>query len=109
MKLYTEEQVGKAIELAQKCEHDCGGVYFENGVKDVLEELTPIELPSDEEIEEVYYRELQERRELAKNFTGQVAGRHPDMFVGHFEMRNMVRGYLEAIQSLRNKIQGDKP
>ena len=52
MKLYTEEQVRKAIKLAQKCEHDCGGVYFEYGIEDVLEDLTPIELPSDEEIDE---------------------------------------------------------
>ena len=52
MKLYTEEQVRKAIKFAQKCEHDCGGVYFEYGIEDVLEDLTPIELPSDEEIRE---------------------------------------------------------
>ncbi len=50
-KLYTEEQVRKAIELAQKCESDCGGVYFDYGNTSlIIEELTPIELPTDEEI-----------------------------------------------------------
>ena len=52
MKLYTEEQVKKAIEIAQKCDHDCGGVYFDYGTTDgILQQLTPIELPSDEEID----------------------------------------------------------
>lgn len=65
-----------------------------------------IELPSDEEIELSYYNQLDERREIAKNFKGQVAGRHPDMF-GHNEVHNMVRGYLECIGWLRGKILGD--
>ena len=53
MKLYTEEQVKKAIEIARQCDSDCGGVYFEYGAFDeIIEELTPIELPSDEEIRE---------------------------------------------------------
>jgi len=47
MKLYTEEQVKKAIELAQECEHECGGVYFDYTEKEIIDELTPIELPSD--------------------------------------------------------------
>ena len=50
MKLYTEEQVKKAIELAQECEHECGGVYFDYTEKEIIDELSPIELPSDEEI-----------------------------------------------------------
>jgi hypothetical protein len=62
MKLYTEEQVRNAIELAQKCEHDCGGVYFKyDNPDEVLEELTPIELPSDEEIEDTSLSEEQEK------------------------------------------------
>jgi hypothetical protein len=46
MKLYTEEQVKKAIYEAK---------YYDNGYasdKDILYLLTPIELPSDEEIEQ---------------------------------------------------------
>jgi hypothetical protein len=48
-----------------------------------------------EALEIRYYQQLEQRREVAKNFTGQVAGRHPDMF-GHSEVHNMVRGYLEG-------------
>jgi hypothetical protein len=48
-------------------------------------------------LEANYYRELEKRREVAKNYGGQVAGRHPDMF-GHNEVHHMVRGYLEGYQ-----------
>ncbi len=52
VKLYTEEQLIQAIKWAQKCDHDCGGVYFYYETSnDILEDLTPIELPSDDEIE----------------------------------------------------------
>jgi hypothetical protein len=51
IKFYTEEQVRNAIELAQKCEHECGGVYFDYTETEIIENLTPIELPSDEEID----------------------------------------------------------
>ena len=53
-----------------------------------------------EEIEKIeidYYNELEARREIARNFTGQVAGRHSDMF-GHREIHHMVRGFLEGYQ-----------
>ncbi len=53
-KLYTEEQVSNAIKLAKKCESDCGGVYFDyEKTSEIIEELTPIELPTDEEIDDV--------------------------------------------------------
>lgn len=48
-----------------------------------------------DEVEENYYKELEQRREVAKNFKGQVAGRHPDFF-GNTEIHNMVRGYLDG-------------
>lgn len=52
MKLYTEEQVKRAIKLARECDSDCWGVDFYNGTTDeIVVELTTIELPSDEEIE----------------------------------------------------------
>lgn len=44
MKLYTEEQVRKAIDMARDRDME----YTKYGIFD---ELTPIELPSDEEIE----------------------------------------------------------
>jgi len=56
MKLYTEEQVRKAIELSRDT-HPEGRGYVQREEYDysddeVIDLLTPIELPSDEEIEE---------------------------------------------------------
>lgn len=56
MKLYTEEQVRKAIELSRDT-HQEGRAYMERdeydySMDEVVDLLTPIELPSDEEIEE---------------------------------------------------------
>ncbi len=56
-----------------------------------------------EKLELNYYRELEERREVAKNFKGQVAGRHPDMF-GHSEMHHMVRGYVEGYNKAKETL-----
>ena len=53
-----------------------------------------------DELEYNYYLELEARREVAKNFKGQVAGRHPDAFGGS-EMHHMVRGYLEGYQKAK--------
>jgi hypothetical protein len=57
--------------------------------------LPEFDIETEETIEAIYYKELEDRREIAKNFTGQVAGRHPDMF-GHQEVHHMVRGFLEG-------------
>ena len=43
MKIYTEEQVIRAIHLA----------HSTNSINEVLADLTPIELPSDEKIEKI--------------------------------------------------------
>lgn len=66
-KLYTEEQVMKAIKLAQKCESDCGGIYFyyENA-PEIIDDLTPIELPTDEEIDNASLLISSERMEFIK-------------------------------------------
>ena len=47
MKLYTEEQVKLAMQLA---------TFTDDTYNQVLEKLTPIELPSDEEIDELLER-----------------------------------------------------
>ena len=106
MKLYTEEQVRKAwntayVDALALDNEDYKPIFYD----DFIASLTPIQLPSDEEIEGRYYKELEERKETAKNFSGQVAGRHPDMF-GHNEVHNMVRGYIECARWMRDKIQG---
>ena len=54
MKLYTEEQVRKAIELSRDT-HPQGRGYvvkdeYDYSMDEVVDLLTPIELPSDEEI-----------------------------------------------------------
>jgi hypothetical protein len=51
MKLYTEEQVKKAIEMARSS-YNSFSTPFIYGEHEVFEKLTPMELPSDEEIEE---------------------------------------------------------
>ena len=56
-----------------------------------------------EKLESNYSKELAERRKVAINYKGQVAGRHPDLF-GYSEMQHMIRGYLEGFEKA-NKIQ----
>lgn len=51
MKLYTEEEVKRAIKFAQKCDQFLGDFYFEYTEDEVIQDMTPIELPSDKEIE----------------------------------------------------------
>lgn len=48
---------------------------------------------------DLYHQELEKRRERAKQFKGQVAGRHPDAFTNS-EMLDMVRGYEEACEKI---------
>ena len=43
MKLYTEEQVRKAIEMAQDYGTDCDDIYFYYNANDIIGKLTPIE------------------------------------------------------------------
>ena len=47
MKLFNEEQVKKAISIAEYGDYEC---------EQIIDELTPIELPSDEEIEELSFK-----------------------------------------------------
>ncbi len=56
-----------------------------------------------EKIEEEYYKELEQRREAAKNFTGQVAGRHSDMFT-YREMDWMVRGFMDGYSKAKETM-----
>jgi hypothetical protein len=81
MKLYTEEQVKMAIQMADKYNYlitleECG----------ILNQLTPIELPSDEEI--IKIMELD------------------DMEFDEFDPYHLA--HLDGIKWLRDKIQGGK-
>ena len=51
MKLYTEEQVRHAIKMARSSYNTFTTAFMYNQ-DEVLEQLTPIELPTDEEIED---------------------------------------------------------
>lgn len=59
-----------------------------------------------EELELKYHQRLIDRREVAKNFRGQVAGNHPDMFTSR-EMLSMMQGftegYTQALEDTKNK------
>jgi hypothetical protein len=73
MKLYTEEQVRKAIELAREV-HTEGSAYMERDEYDysqdeIINLLKPIELPSDEAIDEQSwgYREVTKDMEIPPN------------------------------------------
>ena len=58
------------------------------------------------ELELKYHQQLIQRREVAKNFRGQVAGNHPDMFTSR-EMLSMMEGftdgYTQALEDNKNK------
>lgn len=76
---------------------------FTNKVEWFLEE---IELPSEEEIEQEsnsYYFDLEEKREKARDFRGQVAGRHPDMLTSR-EMFSQMSGFVDGVKFLKNLL-----
>ena len=50
MKLYTEEQVRKAINDGSLYSYINGDFEFKNSEDDIINSLTPIELPTDKEI-----------------------------------------------------------
>jgi hypothetical protein len=80
MKLYTEEQLARAMDLAKK-----------NVSKNrIIESLTPIELPSDEEI--------QNKGECVFNNAGHNIYNH----------YNTIPSWVEGAQWLRDEILGGK-
>jgi len=73
---------------------------------EMIDQVPDVRKMVDDDVEKLeldYYKELEERREVAKNFQGQVAGRHPDMF-GHSEMHHMVRGYVEGYNKAKETL-----
>ena len=60
MKLYTEEQVKHAIQMA-RASQNLFTTPFIYDKYEILEQLTPIELPSDEEIDDRSYSDEQEK------------------------------------------------
>ena len=70
--------------------------------------LEKIELPTKEELENIsnqYFLELAEKARQARNFKGQVAGRHPDNITKQ-EMFAQKLGFDNGIEWIINKIKG---
>jgi hypothetical protein len=93
MKLYTEEQVRKAIELSRDT-HPQGRGYvvtdeYDYSMDEVVDLLTPIELPSDEEIEK-------ESFDLYANHSRYLLHVH------------QYKAFKRGAKWMRNKIQGGK-
>jgi hypothetical protein len=88
MKLYTEEQVKHAIQMA-RASQNLFTTPFIYDKYEILEQLTPIELPTDEEVEE-FINTLP--------FTkGLDDGQYND---------GVIYGAIIGIDWMRNKIQG---
>ena len=65
MKLYTEEQVKHAIKMAAKHRY-----LFESEENEIIDLLSPIQLPSDEEIEKQFNRGNETNDPLISTFIG---------------------------------------
>ena len=96
IRLYTEEQVRKAMEDVYI------GCYSLEDVKYIFNQLTPIELPSDEEIEEklnVAYGNGYEQGEMDFYKKAQVKG---DKYAEGYS-----EGYKRALELVKWKIDKD--
>ena len=92
MKLYTEEQVRDAIDMARE------GVRSKDGIIDTLNFIKPpIKLPSDEEIEQESNNKYQEQKQSYENSVEMF----PIDFANYLEV-----GFIEGAKWMRNKIQG---
>jgi hypothetical protein len=99
IKIYTEEQVIRAIQMAAKHRY-----LFDSEENEIINLLSPIELPSDEEIEEklnVAYGNGYEQGEM--DFYKKMKGQGNEYADGYAE------GYKRALDymtdTLKNKIE----
>lgn len=92
MKLYTEEQVLEAIRIARtsKLNLDVGIIAHIITTYGILDKLTPIELPSDEEIEE--------KAEFLFPTVNIMGG---PTYIAH-------KSFIEGVKWMRNKITNTK-
>jgi hypothetical protein len=89
MKLYTEEQVKTMLIKTDK--------FTPLHIEHLMNEITPIELPSDEEIEQESNNEYQEQKQSYENSVEMF----PIDFANYLEV-----GFIEGAKWMRNKIQG---
>ena len=90
MKLYTEEQVRQMLIKM--------GNSAPLNIDYLINEITPIELPTDEEIEQESNNEYQEQKQSYENSVEMF----PIDFANYLEV-----GFIEGAKWMRNKIQGD--
>ena len=90
MKLYTEEQVKKMLDLAR---------FTYNSEDKILLSQKPILLPSDEEIEKESNNEYQEQKQSYENSVEMF----PIDFANYLKV-----GFIDGAKWMRNKLQGDK-
>lgn len=85
MKLYTKEQLHNTVIVVSNCLDDINLHVAQEKIKKHLKSLQPIELPSDEEIEEIGHKHQ----------------------LGGYEWQNEKRkSFIEGAKWMRDKIQG---
>lgn len=103
-----EGKYRKVTHSTKELGSNVGSTYTPSNVKYLsLEDVKKVTGEVDmEELELKYHQQLIQRREVAKNFRGQVAGNHPDMFTSR-EMLSMMEGftdgYTQALEDNKNK------
>ena len=99
MKLYTEEQLLNTAEAIRDYLKNYPEKFHESMIKKHLMNLAPIELPTDEEIEQESNNEYQEQKQSYENSVEMF----PIDFANYLEV-----GFIEGAKWMRNKIQRDK-
>ncbi|MCF8339677.1 MAG: hypothetical protein K9I82_01750 [Chitinophagaceae bacterium] len=92
-----KDRYRKVTHSTKKLGSNVGSTYTPSNVKylslgDVKKVTGEVDM---EELELKYHQQLIQRREVAKNFRGQVAGNHPDMFTSR-EMLSMMEGFTDG-------------
>lgn len=87
----------KVTHSTKKLGSNVGSTYTPSNVKylslgDVKKITGEVDM---KELELKYHQQLIQRREVARNFRGQVAGNHPDMFTSR-EMLSMMEGFTDG-------------
>jgi hypothetical protein len=91
MKLYTEEQLLEAMFRSGELKGDTRGCSYAFSIDEVLAGLTPIELPSDEEIEQI----ASDKINLSNDCFGQydfTSGKQDGFYEGALWMRDKIQG-----------------
>jgi hypothetical protein len=97
VKLYTEEQLLNTAEAIRDYLKNYPEKFHESMIKKHLTALAPLELPSDEEIEQESNNEYQEQKQSYENSVEMF----PIDFANYLKV-----GFIDGAKWMRNKIQG---